>query len=294
MLKLQEAWDSVLGEGTSQSLESFFKAGGDSLKLVDLWTTIEEFYDGTLDVDAFMARPTLATLVELVSAQRNGNIESDDSHNAKLELSAYDFAPLSGEIYRKYLQILKHWPGEQCSRDGLVRSLGYGPLPPIFLITQYGEELKCAADFFAGDRLVFGMRSGHEILPASYSSINELSEIYARNIAELHPAGPIFLVGNCQGGIVASSVSQKLKGLGRECPVLILFEWHFQAPPYSGDCFLIYGSESPYCPKTPETYEPDIFTKPSLIYLPAGHSMFNHNDMRKAASTISFVTSLYS
>jgi acyl carrier protein len=66
--RLADIWRDALNlQGALDRTADFFDLGGDSLRSLLLHTAIEQQFGKQISADAFFARPTFATLLELVA-----------------------------------------------------------------------------------------------------------------------------------------------------------------------------------------------------------------------------------
>jgi hypothetical protein len=79
-------------------------------------------------------------------------------------------------------------------------------------------------------------------------------------VMQIRPAGPLFIAGNCQGGIIALAIGQHLLRRRRHVPLLVLMDWSFPLQSYNGPVFLIGAVENVNL--NPRT----IFARPELAW----------------------------
>ena len=57
-----------------------------------------------------------------------------------------------------------------------------------------------------GEIALHGLRSGHLSVDGTPETLAAFGQLYADEIEEVPPAGPLHLGGNCQGGLVMRTV----------------------------------------------------------------------------------------
>lgn len=285
---LIQAWESVLGEGSADDADaSFFELGGDSLRVVNLWTRIESFHDGILDVDAFLAKPTLTTMRDLLM-QRQGA-----SRGYADDVGSADLRPLTSRVHQRLLSIVDHWNSQRVTPDRLM--FGYnltGTKNPIFFVCQEESEAVSFASQLGSDQPLYVFRSGHMVLDYSDQDVRDLSLHYIEDLKPFCTNGAVQIAGLCQGGIIALAMAQELSSRGRKVATLILIEWHFGLQMYSGDIVLIYGNDSPYGAIYKPFFNPEEFwcrNKKScrLMTVPGSHGdLFDPHRVQETTSKI--------
>ncbi|RWR53163.1 amino acid adenylation domain-containing protein [Sinirhodobacter ferrireducens] len=223
----KEAGGSVVA-GTRDSLRD---AGIDSLTMANLLFAIEEAFGITLDTGLEAGFDTVEVLALMV--------------DARLKAPNVPTAPDIGEaLNAKILPHLATWPGQRLGKAGLVRSLSAErPLPKLFWCFQSGQELARLSECLDDAVSLFGMRSGHLAVEYTAETLAALGRLYADEITSIAPTGPLFLGGNCQGGLVMREAGLELMRQGRTVALTILMEqgrfFH-----YPGTTLLLFGAGS--------------------------------------------------
>ena len=247
---LLHAWESVLGAGSADDENiSFFDLGGDSLRVVHLWLQIEEFYDGHIDIDRFIERPTFANMFSLLTVIGFDNINDNEISLVAPDLKDF-LTDARSPIVRRQLYSVNKWPGTRPTPDGLF--VGFhenGTKPALFVCCQCAHEIAHLADLGVVDQPLYGFRSGRLVMTYAEEEIKALSLIYSRNIETIYPNGPIFLIGYCQGAIITREIAKLLIAGGRDVPVLTFLEWRFGALEYDHCAHLVYGNDSEFADK---------------------------------------------
>ena len=241
---LRRAWEATLGGGSSEDAHAgFFELGGDSMLVVQLWCRIEAFYAGDIDVDAFFAKPTFATMLAILS-QHEAAPARDERSTVSTSQSAAPFWPMSAALHRRLLLLVATSGGERPTADRLVASFhASGSKIPIFFVCPADHEVKGLAAHLGSDQPLYVFRSGQRDVYPSEEEVQSLALRYVDDLIDVYPRGPILIGGSCQSGMVALAMAEHLRRRQRDVPLLILTEWHFGLQCYSGRALLLYGRE---------------------------------------------------
>ena len=271
--RLSALWREALGARAGQNPGGdFFAAGGDSLNAIRLFCLVEEHFGRVIDPEVFFAAPTLDTLRRLIC---------DTIPTASEASPATPIPwPLSPDLRRNILKYVESWPGLRLTRDRLAVGLNTnGSRPPLFWVFQDASEFSALADHLGRDQPLYGFRSGHLLLSYSEDEIQSVALRYVHEISEIQPQGPLFVGGNCQGGIIALAVAQHLARRKRHVPLLILLEWFFSAQAYAGRTVLAYGrddinGEGLRFYRSPEAATSPLFADCAVALIPGAHGRF--------------------
>ncbi len=230
--RLMALIDEQVGTGfITGTRDSLVAAGIDSLAMANLLFSIEDAFGITLDTGFEAGFDTVEVLALMVDSR----------------LEIVHFPPEQGLERRLTARIMPHlatWPGQRTGRAGLVRSLTSDQsLPRLFWCFQNGKEL---AQLSAGLRetvSLFGFRSGHLAVEYSADNLKGLGKLYADEITAIAPTGPLFLGGNCQGGLVMREAGLELMRKGRNVALTIFME-QGRFPHYPGYTLLLFGARS--------------------------------------------------
>jgi acyl-CoA synthetase (AMP-forming)/AMP-acid ligase II/thioesterase domain-containing protein/acyl carrier protein len=220
--------------------DNFFDRGGDSLRAASLLTGVDKRFRRQLALSDFFALPTFNNLLRLVQGAP-AQVANDQ------QISIW---PLDREISRGMLSYVEGWSGERVSEDRLLLGLNrQGSSPPLFCVFNAGHEFENLADALGSDQPVYAFRSSYLVGDYGEDLIQALALRYVNDIQEARPDGPLFLLGQCQGGRIALAMAQHLLLRGRHLPLLILVDWPTELAFYPGDVLLLYGRESVLNPK---------------------------------------------
>lgn len=269
--RLDGIWRQVLNiEGPFDPEADFFELGGDSLCALDLSTRVGEAFGIRVPPDVFFREPTFARLESLVAAARSSRPETVSQEPAE----PWALPP---ELLDRQLSLLGTWQGERPTRSKLVvGSNTGGTRPPLFWITQNWASFDALSRMLSPDQPIYGLRSALRVMGYGEDEIQRLALRYVQEIAEVAPAGPVFVGGTCQGGIIALAVAQHLLRRGRHVPLLILGEWSFPFHHYGGDVLLIYGRDTDTINPFRNYRDPaaawrHAFGEPAVVEIPCPH-----------------------
>lgn len=172
--KLADIWSSLLGGAKIGLNDNFFLIGGDSLSAVKLMLAVEKATGQWLELSAFMLKPTLAGLCELIQARREGS----------------DFETVVA-----------------------IRKTGARPpLFCLYNITGDVDVYLSLAETLGDDQPVIGIRSpamkDASLLPAS---IEAAAAEVVRCIRKIQPHGAVALAGYSWAGLLAFEVARQLQ-----------------------------------------------------------------------------------
>lgn len=214
--------------GTRTSLRD---AGFDSLAMANLLFAIEDAFGITLNARFEEGFDTVEVLALMVDAQLKAP-------------SATSSPSLETALASQIMPHLATWPGRPCGKAGLVRNLSDDQSHPrLFWCFQGGHEFSRLSESLRGEVSVFGLRSGHLAVEYSADTLKALGRIYADEIAAIAPTGPLFLGGNCQGGLVMREAGLELMDRGRTVALTILME-QGRFLHYPGTTLLLFGAGS--------------------------------------------------
>lgn len=133
------------------------------------------------------------------------------------------------------------WRGEVVSANGLIYGVNTaGSRPPLFWCFQGYEEFAVFSRALGPDQPVYGMRSGHMVMPVSAENELHMAINYAQEIRSLGLPGPLFVGGNCQGGQLAQKTAQILMAAGEPVSLLVYLNPYLFSP-YPGRAAVILG-----------------------------------------------------
>ncbi|WP_373355586.1 AMP-binding protein [Pseudoroseicyclus sp. CXY001] len=253
--------------------ENFFDLGADSLASAQLMSAVEEEFGAVFPLATFFDEPTIAHLARALEGKTGPRTPQSP-------------APMGGkELLRRIGAFTGSWAGARRFPESLVVGANVeGRRAPLFWVFQSEAEFRRLAGALGPDQPVYGMRSAVEILHTNElfpDGIEAICNRYLWEILALRPTGPFLLGGNCQAGLFAVRMAQKLELVGRLPERLMLLEWTYALGRYGGATSLIYGAAS----HTARMYrDPDSarwnadFPDREIRPIPPGHGRFFGED----------------
>ena len=179
-------WEELLGIRPVGVHQDFFELGGHSLLAVRMLRRVEEVCGVRLPVATLFAGATIRHLV--------------------------------GAILR----------GAKNFHRGPVTLVQEGPRPPLFFLhgDLYGGGLYCVrlAQALGPDQTFYALHPhgpyGQPLLP----TIEAMAESHLETIRKLQPAGPYYLGGYCNGGLIAFDIARRLRAQGETVAFLGVLE----------------------------------------------------------------------
>lgn len=237
--RLEAIWIDVLAlQSDFDPHAGFFDLGGDSLRAVTLHIELLQAFDIHVTSEEFLAAPTFEGLLAHVG-RRLAALKGEAPGRED------GVWPLAAAIAQPLREALRHWPGEAVTADGLMRGLNAGGnRAPLFWVCNDKNESGSLADALGPSQPLYAMRSGRHVSDYSEDQIQAIALRYVSNIIDLCPAGPLFVGGNCQGGIIALAVAQHLLRRRHHVPLLILMDWSFPLQPFNGRVLFLAGDRN--------------------------------------------------
>jgi amino acid adenylation domain-containing protein len=188
-------WEDVLQRKPIGIREDFFKLGGHSLLAVMLVSRVKAQLDVDIPLSRMMDHPTIESLVQSIA--RPSSVPGEHTHlvtlcatGKRLPLFLFPGAGGYSFIYRDLPALL-------------------GEDQPVYTLQAIGAEDESQA---------LGL------------SIEDMAQIYVREILGARPNGPYVLAGYSFGVLVAYEVARQLHALGHSVPLLISLDGY--APGY--------------------------------------------------------------
>jgi thioesterase domain-containing protein/acyl carrier protein len=183
---LTALWAKVLGTDPPTITSNFFELGGHSLMALRLAAEIGRVYGTNFPVSLVFQAPTIEDMAQRL-------------------------------------------PGLISSASSVVCIQKHGSLPPFFCggsmrqLLDLSRGLGSDQPFFQLDAFAVQQQrfSANEPL---YASVPDLAARFRRDILSIQPAGPYFLGGMCDGGIIALEIALQLQEKGHEVALLAQFD----------------------------------------------------------------------
>ncbi|HUJ43007.1 MAG TPA: AMP-binding protein, partial [Opitutaceae bacterium] len=185
--QLQRLWAKVLNRRRVGVDDDFFQLGGHSLLLVRLMGELSKTLGCPVSAAALVAAPTIRQLATAI--RRDG-------------------------WHPKWTSLFAIRPG--------------GTRPPLFCVHDGSGQILCYRDL--PGRVdpawpIYGLQApGADGKMPPPRALKDLVQLYVREILELEPTGPYFLMGVCAGGLVAYEVACELQARGRLVGLVILLD----------------------------------------------------------------------
>ncbi len=254
-------------EGEFGVRDSLIELGADSLRTANLFLAIEARFGVELPLEAAARDNTIELL-----ALRIGRLLAEPPPAPDQSLAA--------SLARTQLTYLAAWQGRRRTPESLIVTRGErGRRPPLFWCFQGAEEHERLSAALGPAQVVHGMRSGHLIFRYTSETIAALASLYVEEVLALEPQRPIFVGGNCQGGVIAQEMVRQLQGRGCETARLFLID-PGRFPPAAAPVSLMFGSASDLNPyrgggEAPETvFEAAYPQGYSVDFLPGAHGLY--------------------
>lgn len=133
---------------------------------------------------------------------------------------------ITPEILQKMKEFKKelieyYWPPE-C--NNLLAVNNEGSMIPIIMVDNIGFAHRLSKHLGPDQPLyVFYEDIWKDGRKYSFNSIPELSQKYIYQLEQIMGTGPVILGGYCFGGLVAYEMASKLRSIGRDIPLILLF-----------------------------------------------------------------------
>ena len=184
--QLTTIWQELLGVSAVGTEDNFFELGGHSLLAVQLFTELENRFGKKLPLATLFQTSTISRLAEIL---RNGTSPS--------------------------------W-------SSLVAIQPRGTKPPLFCIHGCGAHVFIYRPLMAyldSDQPVYGLQAqGIDGKRKPFTRIEDMASHYVKEIREVDPDGPYYLVGDTLGGLIAFEIAQQLTGQGKDVALLAMFD----------------------------------------------------------------------
>ncbi len=184
--RLTEIWQRFLGIAPIGPDMDFFELGGNSLLAVAMMADLNRTRERKIPVTTLFRNPTIGQLAKCLREH---------------SVSRSSFFPLVGTGTRPPFFVA----GCNYRFRDLSRALGSDQ--PFFQMDAYALQ---------EERLI----AGAPLL----TTIEDMAADFAREIVAVQPAGPYFLAGQCEGGIVALEIARQLQRDGHRIGALIQFD----------------------------------------------------------------------
>ncbi|MBK26970.1 MAG: hypothetical protein CME70_23405 [Halobacteriovorax sp.] len=196
--KLKAIWIELLGHDEIERESNFFDVGGHSLLSVQLFSKIEKEFNLSLGLATLFEASSLGGLSDLIDSKLG---PSEPNRDVSTEVSS---------LLHSVVEIKK------------------GQKEPIFCFHGVGGNVLNYMALVPGldeGRGLYGMQSyGVDGNSETLNTIEEMAEVYYKEMRSVQPRGPYFLAGGSMGGYLALEVARLLQMAGEEVAELIMFD----------------------------------------------------------------------
>lgn len=183
--QLVHIWETLLGVSPIGITESYFDLGGNSLLAMRMFTDIEKTFNKILPPSIIFHEDTIEKLAKHIVSKET------------------DLSP------------------------SLVAIQPFGSKPPLFCIHGGGGEVLVYGGLaleLGNEQPVYGLRYTNKIDDTSLS-VDSLAEKYIKELRDIQPVGPYFLLGYCFGGVIAYEMAHKLLQARQEVSLLAILNF---------------------------------------------------------------------
>jgi phthiocerol/phenolphthiocerol synthesis type-I polyketide synthase E len=185
--RLSRIWQDLLGVKSIGLDQNYFDLGGDSPLAVQLFAQIEKVFQVKLPLATLFEAPTIEELARIL----------------RREASAPRWSPL-------------------------VAVQPAGSRPPFFCVHGAGGNVLIYRDLsqnLGSDQPFYGLQCpGLDGSRTPLTRIEEMAQLYVKEIRTVQPYGPYLLGGYCMGGTIAYEMAQQLRAQGEQVALLALFD----------------------------------------------------------------------
>ncbi|GGP09408.1 amino acid adenylation domain-containing protein [Nonomuraea glycinis] len=185
--KLATLWEETLGVDAVSVHDDFFALGGHSLLALRLTMRLRKELGRDVPLSTVLTAPTVAQLaVELRRPQDNDGAPQRivPLRPAGERDPLFLFHALGGQVFR-YLPLTRHLGTDQ----------------PVYAVQ--------AAGLAPGER--------------PHATLAEMVDDYTAHLLQVRPHGPYVLGGYCIGGNIALETARRLRAMGEQVPLVVLF-----------------------------------------------------------------------
>jgi surfactin synthase thioesterase subunit/acyl carrier protein len=189
---LAEIWAEVLGLDKIGIHDDFFDLGGHSLLAVRLVSKIEAKMGQSITLIELFQGRTIEHIARIVGEDHSGE---PSSAFVAIQPNGSNPPVFAGGSHPRYVDIARR----------------LGPNQPFYRLDVYGLQ---------SERLVEGQKA--------YGRVEDMAAHFIEELRAVQPKGPYYLIGGCEGGLVAFEIALQLQR--QEEQIAYLSVWVVQAP----------------------------------------------------------------
>jgi phthiocerol/phenolphthiocerol synthesis type-I polyketide synthase E len=187
IIHLTQMWQEMLGVDSIEPDENYFDLGGDSILGVQLFMRIEREFHVKLPLATLFDTPTIRELGQLLQRETSS----------------------------------LGW-------SSLVAIQTAGTRPPFFCVHPHGGNVlvyRALSQHLGTDQPLYGLQCrGLDGTQPPLDRMEDMADLYVKEIRKKQPHGPYYLGGYCMGGAVAFEIAQRLRSRNEEVALLALFD----------------------------------------------------------------------
>ena len=197
-VQVAQIWAEVLNVSRVGMYDNFFDSGGHSLLAIRLLACLTKELKIELPLGRFLENPTVAHMAEYAELAARREEQSSNS-----------------ERRWSYLFKLKGGDG---GNPVFVFPGGFGGENEALVLAQL-------AHFVGREYPFYGLRARSSVgVLRGHKSVEEMASDFVREIRQLQPHGPYYLVGHCLGGVVAYEAACQLECQEEEVDLLAFLD----------------------------------------------------------------------
>lgn len=242
--------------------DDFFSLGGTSLDAIDLISVLEREFNVKITAELLFQNPTIRSIALYIkSLSESSNTAQPDFQQQLLLQKSF----------------LNKWPGYKLGENHYIKSINKvdPTIPTLIWCFQNASEFVSLSNAIKGKINLLGLRSGHLVFSMNDDPIIEqMANIYEKEILSLELSTQVYLGGNCQGGKLIFETAKKLNDTIL-INALLIMEYNVNSI-YNAPIHLIFGKEStkhnPFCfEKQPEKRWNQILKNYTSHEIPGQH-----------------------
>jgi thioesterase domain-containing protein/acyl carrier protein len=198
-------WAAALRRDSVDLHDHFFDLGGESLQALQIMARIRKTFAVEVKIRSLLDAPTVVEMARLVAER------------LAAQAPPAERPPPRRSESRKWAHLVELQPGRG-GRPVFVIPGGIGGGGEFFVYARLARHVGPEHPFYG---LMARSAEGTEASPAS---VEEMASDYLREIRARQSDGPLIVVGECAGGVVAYEIAQRLHAEGQTPALLLLMD----------------------------------------------------------------------